>query len=86
MKNLLTQWETEEENRKIVDNVDRKVVDEKHSRSVLVKKPSNPVGKLRRKTDALCVRLQLREVGLKGEVGARRIEISMDRNFDKWVG
>ena len=57
MKNLLTQWETEEENRKIVDKVvDRKVVDEK---------PPNPVGVLRRKTDALCVRLQLRGVGLK---------------------
>ena len=35
---------------------DRKVVDEK---------PPNPVGVLRRKTDALCVRLQLRGVGLK---------------------
>ena len=56
---------------------DRKVVDEK---------PPNPVGVLRRKTDALCVRLQLRGVGLKGEVGARKIEISIDRNFDKWVG
>ena len=55
MKNLLIQWETEEENQKVVNNVgrkvvDEKVVDEKHSHSVLVKKPPNPVGKLRRKT------------------------------------
>ena len=69
MKNLLTQWETEEENRKIADKiVDKKVVD---------KKLPNPVRVLRRKIDALCVRLQLRGVGLKGEVGARRVEISM---------
>ena len=47
---------TKEENRKIVDKVGRKVVDEK---------PPNPVGVLRRKTDALCVKLQLRGVGLK---------------------
>ena len=49
MKNLLTQWETEEENQKIIDKVvDRKVIDEK---------PLNPVGVLRRKIDALCVSL-----------------------------
>ena len=48
--------ETEEKNRKIVDNVGGKVVD---------KKLPNPVGVLRRKTDALCVKLQLRGVGLK---------------------
>ena len=50
MKNFLTQWETKEENQKIIKNVDRKVVDKKHSHSVLVKKPPNPVGKLRKKT------------------------------------
>ena len=68
---------TEEENRKIVDKIGGKVVNEK---------PLNLVGVLRKKTDALCVRLQLRGVGLKGEIGARRIEISIDRSFDKWVG
>ena len=47
---------TEEESWKIVDKVDKKVVDEK---------PPNLVGVLRRKTDALCVKLQLRGVGLK---------------------
>ena len=43
---------------------DRKVVDEK---------PPNPVGVLRRKTDALCVRLQLRGVGLK------RLRLELER-------
>ena len=66
MKNLLTLWETEKENWKIIDKVVvRKIVD---------KKPSNLVGVLRRKTDALCVRLQFKKVGLKGEVGAWKIE------------
>ena len=69
MKNLLTQLETEEENRKITD----KVVDGK----VVNKKPLNPVQVLRRKINALYVRLQLRGVGFKGEVGARRVEILM---------
>ena len=46
----------EEKNRKIVNKVGRKVVNEKLS---------NLVGVLKKKTDALCVKLQLREVGLK---------------------
>ena len=48
-------------------------------RKVGNEKPPNPVGVLRRKTNALCIRLQLRGVGLKGEVGAQRIEISIDK-------
>ena len=47
---------TEEENQKIIDKVGGKIVDEK---------PLNPVRVLRKKTDALCVKLQLRRVGLK---------------------
>ena len=47
---------TKEKNQKIVDKVGGKVVDEK---------PSNPVEVLRRKTDALCMKLQLKGVGLK---------------------
>ena len=45
---------------------DRKVVDEKLP---------YPVGVLRRKANNLCVKLQLRGVGLKGEFEARKIEI-----------
>ena len=54
-------------NREIID----KVVDKK----VVNKKPPNLVRVLRRKTDALCIRLQLRRVDLKDEVKAQRIEI-----------
>ena len=55
MKNLLTQWETEEENRKIVDNVGRKVVDKVVDRKVVNKKPPSPVGKLRKKIKQLVI-------------------------------
>ena len=53
MKNLLTQWESEEKNRKVIDNVGRKivnekVVEEKYSYFVLVKTTANLVEKLRR--------------------------------------
>ena len=75
MKNFLIQCETEEENQKIADKivdrkvvdkvVDRKVVDKVVNRKFVDKKSSNLVGVLKRKTDALCVRLQLREIGLK---------------------
>ena len=37
---------------------------------------------MKKKTDALCVRLQLRGVGFKGKVGARKIEILIDGYFD----
>ena len=67
MKNLLTQWENW--GGKPDESIDEK--------------PPNPVGVLRRKTDALYVRLQLRGVGLKGEVGARRIEISISGSVRK---
>ena len=54
--------------RKVVNKkiVDRKVVD----RKIISKKSSNPVGVLRKKTNALYVRLQLRRVGLKDEIEA----------------
>ena len=55
---------TEKENRKIVDKVGGKVIDEK---------PSNPVGVLRRKIDALYVKLQLRGVSLK------RLRLKLER-------
>ena len=61
MKNLLTQYETEEKNRKIIDKVDKKVIN---------KKSSNLVKVLRRKTNILCIRLQLREVGFKSKIRA----------------
>ena len=35
-----------------------------------------------RKTNALCVRLQLKGVGLKDKVRAQKIEILIDKNFD----
>ena len=40
------------------------------------------MGVLKKKTNALCVRLQLRRVGLKDEVRAPKREILIDRNFD----
>ena len=54
------------------------------------------MGILKRKTDALCIRLQLRGVGLKGEVGARRTEILISglvrksrdfqaKGFNAWI-
>ena len=46
-------------------------------KKIVNKKPSNPVEVLRRKIDALCVRLQLKGVGLKGKVEAQKIEISI---------
>ena len=55
---------------------DRKIVDEKVvNKKVIGEKPPNPVGVLRGKTDALCIRLQLRGVGFKGGIGAQKIEI-----------
>ena len=53
---------------------DRKVVD---------KKPNNPIKVLKKKTDALCIRLQLRGLGLKSEVRARRIEILISGSVRK---
>ena len=41
------------------------------------------MGVLRKKTNALCVRLQLKKVGLKHEVEAQRIEILIDKGFNK---
>ena len=55
MKNLLTQWGTEEENRKIVDIVGRKVVDKVVDRKVVDKKPLSPIGKLRKKIKRLVI-------------------------------
>ena len=47
---------TKKENQKIIDKVDRKVIDEK---------AFHPIEILERKTKALYVKLQLKRVGLK---------------------
>ena len=66
--------ETKEKNRKIVDKVVGKVVDEKSPNLVRV---------LKKKTDALCVKLQLRRVGLKDWGWSSKDRNSMDKGFNK---
>ena len=49
------QWETEEKNRKIVENVGRKIVDKVVDKKVVNIKPLSPVGKLRKKIKQLVI-------------------------------
>ena len=55
MKNLLTQYGTENENRKIVNNVGRKIVEKVVDRKIVDKKPPSPIGKLRKKIKQLVI-------------------------------
>ena len=59
------------------------IVNKVVNRKVVDKKPPNPIRVLKKKTNALCIRLYLRGVDLKGKVGAQKIEILIDKGFNK---
>ena len=74
IKNFLTQKENLEEKSKIVNKIDRKVIN---------KKLLNLIEVLQRKTNALYISLSLKKISLKDDVEAQKIEISISKNFNR---
>ena len=68
----------------LVEKLRRKIKRSLESdKNIVNKKPPNLVKVLRKKTDILYISLQLREISLKGEVGAQKIEILKNRKLNR---